>query len=443
MVMNMSVMNKSTFNDHAAIMKKTSECVADSVLHDARLEVRKAYSDLIVDAAVPEISDISVSFDGTWLTRGHSSMYGVGSVIDLLTGFVLDYTVMSKHCYRCMIAKRRMPITDFRVWYAVHAPECDINHEGSSGAMEAEAALILWKRSEQYGLRYTTILSDGDASTYKRDSDEKPYGASVAIQKEECISHIGKRLGTALRKAVSEWRTRGCKLGGRGHGTLKAMTISKLQKYYQKTILDNRGNLLAMKSVIYATLFHSISTDEKPEHGNCPVGTESWCFYQRAVSQGKQPDPHKDNVGTPLKEVVLAKMMPVYQRLASNTLLERCLKCLTQNANESLHSVIWRHCPKDSFGSKRRVDLSVDLAVCKFNAGCRKTVLSLQEAAGLPAGDKTVALGVRRHQGRVVKAKLRATKKFQHYRQAIKSAKRRLLEAAKRTEGTTYKAGHF
>ncbi|KAJ4444970.1 hypothetical protein ANN_06769 [Periplaneta americana] len=346
MVMNMSVMNKSTFNDHAAVMKKASECVADSVLHDARLEVRKAYSDLIVDAAVPEISDISVSFDGTWFTRGHSSMYGVGSVIDLLTGFVLDYTVMSKHCYRCMIAKRRMPITDFRVWYAVHAPECDINHEGSSGAIEAEAALILWKRSEQYGLRHTTILSDGDASTYKRLSDEKPYGASVAIQKEECINHIRKRLGTALRKAVSEWRTRGCKLGGRGHGTLKAMTIAKLQKYYQKAILDNRGNLLAMKSAIYATLFHSISTDEKPQHGNCPVGTESWCYYQSAVAQ-------------------------------------------------------------------------------------------------VSYGDKTVALGVRRDRGRVVKAKLRATKKFQHYRQAIKSAKRRLLEAAKRTEGTTYKAGYF
>ncbi|KAJ4433627.1 hypothetical protein ANN_15937 [Periplaneta americana] len=388
MVINMSVMNKSTFNDHAAVMKKASEYDADSVLHDPRLEVRKAYSDLIVDAAVPEISDISVSFDGTWLTRGHSSMYGVGSVH--------DRQEMRAH-------------PDFRVWYAVHAPECDINHEGSSGAMEAEAALILWKRSEQYGLRYTTILSDGDASTYKRISDEKPYGASVAIKKEECINHIGKRLGTALRKAVSEWRTRGCKLGGRGHSTLKAMTIAKLQKYYQKAILDN----------------------------------QSWCFYQRAVAQGKQPGPHEDNVGTPLKEAVLAKMMPVYQRLASNTLLERCLKCLTQNANESLHSVIWRHCPKDSFGSKRRVDLAVDLAVCKFNAGCTKTVLSLQEAAGLPTGNKTVALGVRRDRGRVVKAKLRATKKVQHYRQAIKSAKRRLLEAAKRTEGTTYKAGHF
>ncbi|KAJ4447262.1 hypothetical protein ANN_09266, partial [Periplaneta americana] len=371
--------------------------------------------------AVPEISDISVSFDVTWLTRGHSSMYGVGSVIDLLTGFVLDYTVMSKHCYRCMIAKRRMPITDFGVWYAVHAPECDINHEGSSGDMEAEAALILWKRSEQYGLRYTTILSDGDASTYKRLSDEKPYGASVAIKKEECINHIGKRLGTALRKAVSEWRTRGCKLGGRGHGTLKAMTIAKLQKYYQKAILDNRGNLLAMKSAIYATLFHSISTDEKPQHGIA--------LLAQKVGASIRGQSHR--------------MMPVYQRLASNTLLERCLKCLTQNANESLHSVIWRHCPKDSFGSKRRVDLVADLAVCKFNAGCTKTVLSLQEAAGLPTGDKTVALGVRRDRGRVVKAKLRATKKFQHYRQEIKSAKRRLLEAAKRTEGTTYKAGHF
>ena len=30
------------------------------------------------------------------------------------------------------------------------------------------------------------------------------YGAGVSLPKEECINHIGKRLGTALRNVVSE-----------------------------------------------------------------------------------------------------------------------------------------------------------------------------------------------------------------------------------------------
>jgi hypothetical protein len=37
--------------------------------------------------------DVDVSFDGTWLTRGHCSNIGMGFVIEAETGFVLDYHV--------------------------------------------------------------------------------------------------------------------------------------------------------------------------------------------------------------------------------------------------------------------------------------------------------------------------------------------------------------
>ena len=91
-------------------------------------------------------------------------------------------------------------------------------------------------------------------------------------------------------------------------------------------------------------------------------------------------------------EAVLTKILPVYQRLVSDTMHERCLMCLTQNANESLHSVIWRHCRKESFGSKHRVELAVEQALCKFNAGTTKAVAKIQTAAGLATGHKTIAL---------------------------------------------------
>ncbi|GFT40603.1 hypothetical protein TNCV_3007791 [Trichonephila clavipes] len=41
---------------------------------------------------------------------------------------------------------------------------------------------------------------------------------------------------------------------------------------------------------------------------------------------------------TYLSPQVVEKIMPVYQRLASDTILERCVAGKTQNSNESLHS---------------------------------------------------------------------------------------------------------
>ncbi|GFV43319.1 uncharacterized protein TNCV_10171 [Trichonephila clavipes] len=124
-----------------------------------------------------EITDLSVSFDGTWLTRGHTSLIGVGCVIDMLTGYVVDFEVMSK--------------------------------------------------------------------------------------------------------------------GGKAHGSLKEATIKKLTTYYQKAILRNKGDVNAMKTAIYATLLHSISTDAKPQHSKCPAGENSWCFYQSAIANGEKPNNHK------------------------------------------------------------------------------------------------------------------------------------------------------
>ncbi|GFW89516.1 uncharacterized protein TNCV_1514671 [Trichonephila clavipes] len=100
-----------------------------------------------------------------------------------------------------------------------------------------------------------------------------------------------------------------------------------------------------MKTAIYASLMHCSSTDKKPMHGKCPEGESSWCFYKRAIAKGETPGSHS-SMRTYLSPQVVEKIMPVYQRLASDTILERCVAGKTQNSNESLHSCIWRKCPK-------------------------------------------------------------------------------------------------
>ncbi|GFV08764.1 uncharacterized protein TNCV_2488361 [Trichonephila clavipes] len=255
-------------------------------LNDVRSQVKSAYQ------SNSAITDIDVTFDGTWLTRGHSSQIGVGCVIVLLTGFVMDFLKLCRN-----------------------------------------AAL--------------------NVNTQNLLNTKEVYGPEIKIKKEECINHVGKRLGTSLRKAVKEWRARGVSLGGKSRGSLKEETIKKLSRYYQNAIRSNKGDVEAMKTAIYATLFHSISTDQKPQHFKCPTGKDSWCFFQAALARGEVPGPHVKHVKTPLKETHLAKIMPIYQRLASNELLQRCIRCVTQNANESLHSVIWGKCSKATSATLR------------------------------------------------------------------------------------------
>jgi hypothetical protein len=54
---------------------------------------------------VLSVIDIAVSFDGTWMKRGFTSLYGVGVCIDMLTGLVVDFHVRSKYCHKCKLVK--------------------------------------------------------------------------------------------------------------------------------------------------------------------------------------------------------------------------------------------------------------------------------------------------------------------------------------------------
>jgi len=57
----------------------------------------------------------------------------------------------------------------FQEWRREHVAsgECDINFNGSSSAMEAEGASILWRRStEMHNMRYKWMVSDGDSKAF-------------------------------------------------------------------------------------------------------------------------------------------------------------------------------------------------------------------------------------------------------------------------------------
>lgn len=128
---------------------------------------------------------------------------------------------------------------------------CNRHYDGSSKSMENAIANILWDRSvSDCKMRYTTILSDGDASTFNHLS-ENPY--DVPITQEECINHASKRFSTGLKNKVAQCKAKGIVLGGSGAGQLTENVIMKLASYYTNAIQINSNDTKSMKRAILAT----------------------------------------------------------------------------------------------------------------------------------------------------------------------------------------------
>lgn len=257
---------------------------AETLATECANSVRQLYSKL--NFSNP--GNIAVSYDGSWMTRGHSSHIGVGTVIELFTGLVLDYVVLSNFCAGC----ERGPKVDdasYEEWKANH--ECQKNTDKKAGEMEVEAGLILFKRSlVKHSLRYTTVLSDGDSRTFLALKEAKVYGF-IEVEKEDCINHVHKRMGTALRNVLSKHKGPGLEpLGGRGR--LTGDLVTKLSSYYGWALKSHVGDTEAMEKAVMASYYHITSNDDESNHSLCPDGPDSWCRQNAAKAKG-QPVPKR------------------------------------------------------------------------------------------------------------------------------------------------------
>lgn len=73
----------------------------EDCFQQAALNIRKVYMSSDDSLTMNSVIDISVGYDGTWHRRGFSSHYGVGTIIELKTGLVLDVHIMSNLCTVC------------------------------------------------------------------------------------------------------------------------------------------------------------------------------------------------------------------------------------------------------------------------------------------------------------------------------------------------------
>ena len=136
--------------------------------------------------------------------------------------------------------------------------------------------------------------------------------------------------------------------------------------------MNNIGDPDSMRTAIFATLFHCMSTDADPHHSRCPDGEDSWCFYNKAIARNEEPALHEDKVRHAISHDVAQAMVDIYLRMSDMNLLKRLSKGKTQNPNECLHSVIWSRCCKTIFVSRHKLQGAAASAISTFNAGARQ-----------------------------------------------------------------------
>ena len=122
--------------------------------------------------------------------------------------------------------------------------------------MEAVAAVDIFSRSiNSRRLKYTTFVGGGDIICFDRVKEAMfaKYGDTYEVTKEECVGHVQKRLGTALRKYKNDMKSKrlsdGKGVGGKGRLTDKV--TDKMQNYYGKAIKENKEDLKGMQTTIY------------------------------------------------------------------------------------------------------------------------------------------------------------------------------------------------
>ena len=252
------------YSRHNKALLKAAKAVANQTLNDAQKEIHHLKGE-----DVKGFSNCGVSCDVTWQKRGHSSLNGCVAVLSIDTGKYLDVEVLSKVCQTCQRQETNNDPQAEQEWQRNHAPKCKANFKGSVPSMETEGLKQIFERSEEkHKLRYTDYYGDGDSKGFN-GVEKTCIDKGLKVVKNECVGHVQKHLGTALRKLKKEKK-------GRGKGKLTDRMIDRLQNYYGIAIRSNVGNLSEMKA-IYDSLIHCASSKDRSLHCYCPEGADSWC----------------------------------------------------------------------------------------------------------------------------------------------------------------------
>ena len=190
-----------------------------------------------------------------------------------------------------------------------------------------------------------------------------------------------------------------------------------------------------MQNAALAALYHYSSTDDNPQNLYCPEGSESWCKWQKAQAMNQSYEhPPAFNKET------FDMMLPVYEDLTSESLLQRCLGSNTQNNNESFNQTVWRIAPKHTFNGSKISEISAMLSACIFNEGYLP-ILKIIECMGVTVGRGALCFVTNHDATKLYVSERKSTEASKEARIAEKRKKAEEKEKLEIVEGTYYMSG--
>ncbi|KAK0181687.1 hypothetical protein PV327_003952 [Microctonus hyperodae] len=186
-----SCIAKATFDPIMKNIEEASTVVAKASMKAAAAE--EVQESANQDKLESSQNGIVVSGDSTWKKRGLSSFFGVATLIGYITGKVIDFVVKSKYCEACEDHEKQEGTTEYESWLESHQQDCEVNHTGSSGEMEADSAVEMFQRSlENYGIKYEYYIDDAETKTFSSIMNAQPY-EDLEVKKKECAGHVHKQ----------------------------------------------------------------------------------------------------------------------------------------------------------------------------------------------------------------------------------------------------------
>ena len=415
-------------------LRSSTSQVSQESMSLAAAQVRSRESS--VASNIPGAFKCDVSFDATWHRRGHYSNQGFGAAIDIVSKKVLDYMLYQRVCRKCLkwpAERRASAPEDYAAFWSEHQATCSANFSGTSQGMEGSAAVEIWKRSvERNNLVYSTYVGDGDSSSFTNLQKSDPYQGIEHVRKEECLGHVQKRLKMRLKKKSTVFPK------------ISAGKVERVGQLYALVVAQNRGKTPAeIHDALWNLLEHLVE-----KHTNCPYSVESWCYYQKRRAENAE-----DSTITvpPLRQPYLNE--PEYERakevfatFASLSMCGALTMGQTQNANESLHSIIWHNSPKAKYVGQISIEASTSIAVATFNEG-EMALASLLEALSISCSYSTLLHLSRRDRARNQNRE-RAILETQKRRRRQLTARAITAESSRKRsskpgEDTSYKSGKF
>lgn len=199
--LNMPFISKSSFFKDESSMDGVIEAALEESMDGAIEKEKSAVRNELEQRGIKSNEQDAVkscaALDGSWGKRSNGHRYnsasGCAAIIGIRSKKVCYVGCRNKRCISCNLnvrrAKKNMKIRQHK---------CYRNYKGASGGMEPEIIIDGFKRLLSKGIKFTTVITDGDSTTVARLKNNCKYGSEIRHQL--CCNHAMKSLGKKLRE---------------------------------------------------------------------------------------------------------------------------------------------------------------------------------------------------------------------------------------------------